>query len=130
MLSRQNAATDLDFIPSNSTELRLAVVQMAASISVSDWMFLKMIVEMDRTESWREGGYCNLSNWLDHQCGLGPLGNASGLERHSMYLPRVDAAFRDGQISYSKVRAISRVATKETDRSIANPFNLLMRLWY
>ena len=108
---------DLDFIPDDPVELRRAVTDMAGHINHADWRFIKLIAEMDRTRGWDERGYCNLGNWLDHRCGLGPcaarervrIGRA--LER----LPRIDAAFRDGVLSYSKVRAVTRVATRETE---------------
>ena len=90
---------------------------MAAHINLVDWRFIKLIAAMERTRSWREGGYCNLGNWLDHRCGLGPCAARERIRigRALERLPRIDAAFRDGVISYSKVRAITRVATPETD---------------
>ena len=107
----------LDFIPDDPAELRRAVTDMAARINLADWRFVKLIAAMERTRSWREGGYCNLGNWLDHRCGLGPCAARERIRigRALERLPRIDAAFRDGAISYSKVRAITRVATPHTD---------------
>ena len=107
----------LDFIPDDPDELRRAVTDMAARINLADWRFIKLIAAMERTRGWREGGYCNLGNWLDHRCGLGPCAARERIRigRALERLPRIDAAFRDGAISYSKVRAITRVATPETD---------------
>ena len=107
----------LDFIPADPAELRRAVTDMAARINLADWRFVKLIAAMERTRGWREGGYCNLGNWLDHRCGLGPCAARERIRigRALERLPRIDAAFRDGAISYSKVRAITRVATRDTD---------------
>ena len=107
----------LDFIPDDPAELRRAVTDMAARINLADWRFVKLIAAMERTRGWREGGYCNLGNWLDHRCGLGPCAARERIRigRALERLPRIDAAFRDGAISYSKVRAITRVATRDTD---------------
>ena len=107
----------LDFIPDDSAELRRAVTRMAAHINLADWRFIKLIAAMERTRSWREGGYCNLGNWLDHRCGLGPCAARERIRigRALAKLPQIDAAFRGGVISYSKVRAITRVATPDTD---------------
>ncbi len=107
----------LDFIPDDPAELRRAVTRMAAHINLADWRFIKLIAAMERTRSWREGGYCNLGNWLDHRCGLGPCAGRERIRigRALERLPRIDGAFRDGVISYSKVRAVTRVATPETD---------------
>ena len=115
------AAVDrLDFIPDDPAELRRAVARMAAHINLADWRFVKLIAAMERTRGWQEGGYCNLGNWLDHRCGLGPCAARERIRigRALARLPRIDAAFRDGAISYSKVRAITRVATPETDEML------------
>ena len=94
---------------------------MAAHINLADWRFIKLIAAMERTRGWREGGYCNLGNWLDHRCGLGPCASRERIRigRALAKLLQIDAAFRDGVISYSKVRALTRVATSETDRDAA-----------
>ncbi len=107
----------LDFIPDDPAELRSAVTRMAAHINLADWRFVKLIAAMDRTRGWREGGYCNLGNWLDHRCGLGPCASRERIRigRALAKLPSIDTAFRDGAISYSKVRAITRVATSHTE---------------
>ena len=107
----------LDFIPDDPAELRRAVTRMAAHINLADWRFIKLIAAMERSRGWREGGYCNLGNWLDHRCGLGPCAARERIRigRALAKVPQIDAAFRDGMISYSKVRAITRVATPDTD---------------
>ena len=108
---------ELDFIPDDPAELRCAVADMAAHINVAEWRFIKLVAAMDRRRGWDERGYCNLGNWLDHRCGLGPCAARERIRigRALARLPRVDVAFRDGVLSYSKVRAISRVATRETE---------------
>ena len=110
-------APELDFIPDDPAELRRAVTDMAAHINVADWRFIKLVAAMDRRRGWDERGYCNLGNWLDHRCGLGPCAARERIRigRALARLPRVDAAFRDGHLSHSKVRAITRVATRETE---------------
>ena len=108
---------DLDFVPDDPAELRRAVTHLAGHINHADWRFIKLIAAMDRTRSWDERGYCNLGNWLDHRCGLGPCAARERIRigRALARLPRIDAAFRDGILSYSKVRAITRVATRQTE---------------
>ena len=110
-------APELDFIPDDPAELRCAVADMAAHINLVDWRFVKLIAAMDRRRVWNERGYCSLGNWLDHRCGLGPCASRERIRigRALARLPRIDAAFRDGILSYSKVRAITRVATRDTE---------------
>ena len=114
---RELLRDDLDFIPDDPAELRRAVTRMAAHINHADWRFIKLIAAMDRTRGWAEAGYANLGNWLDHRCGLGPCAARERIRigRALARLPRIDAAFRDGVLSYSKVRAITRVATRGSE---------------
>ena len=114
---RQLLRDDLDFIPDDPAELRRAVRDMAAHINHADWRFIKLIAAMDRTRGWTEAGYASLGNWLDHRCGLGPCAARERIRigRALARLPHIDAAFRDGVLSYSKVRAITRVATRESE---------------
>ena len=114
---RELLRDDLDFIPDNPAELRRAVTRMAAHINHADWRFIKLIAAMDRTRGWAEAGYANLGNWLDHRCGLGPCAARERIRigRALARLPDIDAAFRDGVLSYSKVRAITRVATRDSE---------------
>ena len=113
-------APELDFIPDDPAELRGAVVEMAAHINLADWRFVKLVAAMDQRRGWNERGYCNLGNWLDHRCGLGPCAARERIRigRALVRLPRIDAAFRDGILSYSKVRAVTRVATRDTEAAL------------
>ena len=113
----EEGSRHLDFIPDEPAELRRAVTRMAGHINHADWRFIKLIAAMDRTRGWDERGYCNLGNWLDHRCGLGPCAARERIRigRALARLPSIDAAFRDGVLSYSKVRAITRVATRENE---------------
>ena len=108
----------LDFIPDNNTDLRSAVVNMAAGINLADWKFIKLIVAMYRSRAWSEAGYCSLSNWLDHRCGLGPVASRERVRIGLALtrLPCLDQAFQNGEISYSKVRTVTRIANPETER--------------
>lgn len=110
----------LDFVPDDPAELRRAVTRMAGHINHADWRFIKLIAAMDRRRGWDERGYCNLGNWLDHRCGLGPCAARERIRigRALARLPRIDAAFRDGILSYSKVRAITRVANRENEEML------------
>ena len=111
---RELLRDDLDFIPDDPAELRRAVTRVAAHINHADWRFIKLIAAMDRTRGWAGAGHASLGNWLDHRCGLGPCAARERIRigRALARLPRIDAAFRDGVLSYSKVRAITRVATR------------------
>jgi len=77
-----------------------------------------MIAEFDKREGWSGGGTVrSCAHWLNWKCGIA-LG--AGREKvrvaHSLEnLPLIDASFAAGEISYSKVRAMTRVATRENE---------------
>ncbi len=76
-----------------------------------------MIREFDDHECWAEQGFRSCAHWLNFNCGLGMnsarehLRVAKALE----LLPKVDAAFEEGKLSYSKVRAITRAASPKNE---------------
>lgn len=139
MVAMNMFAQSLDFIPTNHADLRQAVIHMAACINFADWQFIKLVAEMDRTRAWRYGGFCSLVNWLDYHCGLGTLAARERIRigRNLTRLPHIDEAFHRGEINYSKVRAVTRVANGETDRmmlalaksSSANELERLVRTY-
>ena len=76
-----------------------------------------MIREFDQEELWRLDGICSCAHWLNWKCGIGMnaarekvrVANALG------ELPKISASFSKGEISYSKVRAMTRVATADNE---------------
>ena len=100
-------------IDDNET-LGLEITLLAGQINAANHRLLKMIAEFDKREGWGGGGTVrSCAHWLNWKCGIA-LG--AGREKvrvaHALEeLPLIDAAFAAGQISYSKVRAMTRVAT-------------------
>jgi hypothetical protein len=98
------------------------MVKLTAHISAAEARFLEMLAEFDRDELWvRYGCHC-AAQWLTWQCGMGDVAArervrvARALEK----LPKIKAAFRRGEISYSKVREMARIAIPETEESLLN----------
>ena len=100
-------------IDDNET-LGLEITLLAGQINAANHRLLKMIAEFDKRQGWGGGGTVrSCAHWLNWKCGIA-LG--AGREKvrvaHALEeLPLIDAAFAAGQISYSKVRAMTRVAT-------------------
>jgi hypothetical protein len=82
---------------------------------------IKVIAEFDDREAWGDGGGVkSCAHWLNWKCGIA-MGAAREKVRvaHCLkYLPLIDASFATGEISYSKVRAMTRVATPETEEAL------------
>jgi hypothetical protein len=73
--------------------------------------------EFDQREGWATQGALSCAAWLSWKCGIA-LGAAREKVRvaHALAeLPRMDDELRLGQLSFSKVRALTRVATPDNE---------------
>ncbi len=107
-------------MPLSNQDLIFEMIRSAAFLNSVNWHFINLLGEFDQRGVWRDGGYSSLVNWLDHRCGM-----AAGAARERIRVSRklrdlklIDHAFETGQISYSKVRAVTRAATPETERTL------------
>ena len=93
---------------------------LAGQINAANHRLLRLIAEFDRRKAWSGGGTVrSCAHWLNWQCGIA-LGAAREKVRvaHCLEtLPQIDAAFAAGEVSCSKVRAMTRVATAGQDAS-------------
>ena len=94
------------------------ITLLAGQINAANHRLLKLIAEFDRRKAWHGGGTVrSCAHWLNWKCGIA-LGAAREKVRvaHCLdTLPLIDASFAAGEISYSKVRAMSRVATPQNE---------------
>ena len=81
------------------------------------YRFLVLLREFDLRQGWAEWGSADCADWLNLKCGLSRNTAQEKLRTaRAMYdLPQIEAAFKCGDLSYSKVRALSRVATPERE---------------
>ncbi|HEX5419831.1 MAG TPA: DUF222 domain-containing protein [Gammaproteobacteria bacterium] len=102
--------------------LEKQILELCGHINAADALFLTLIAEFDREGYWHGVGMANCAQWLNLRCGLGMAAArermrvARALER----LPLISASFSRGEISYSKVRAMTRVATPENEDTLLN----------
>jgi hypothetical protein len=94
------------------------ITLLAGQLNAGNHRLLKLIAEFDMRKSWNsDGSVRSCAHWLNWRCGIA-LGAAREKVRVAgalAQLPLIDAAFASGHISYSKVRAMSRVATPENE---------------
>jgi len=93
------------------------ITELAAHIHAATYRLLELISEFDEREGWGGPGLRSCAHWLNWKCGIG-LGAAREKVRvaHALKdLPKISDAFRHGTISFSKVRAMTRVATPENE---------------
>ena len=100
----------------DGTQLGKAITLLSAQINMANHRLLRMIAEFDLHGGWRaDGATRSCAHWLAANCGMA-IGAAREKVRVARCLARlteVDQAFAEGELSYSKVRAITRVATPE-----------------
>ncbi len=87
------------------------IAELAARIQAATCELLVMLREFDARQGW--AGFPSCAHWLHWRTGLAPGAAREKVRvaRALGELPLLAAAMRRGQLSYSKVRALTRVAT-------------------
>jgi len=103
--------------PPSDEDLESEIMQLAAQISAATFQLLMLIAEFDARRAWADWGIRSCAHWLNWKCGIGM--NAARekvrVARSLAELPNISAAFELGEVSYSKVRAMTRVATADNE---------------
>src|SRR5271168_232004 len=98
-------------------ELEEQITELAGHLNSANYRWLCLIAEFDRRNGWCDGALHSCAHWLNFKCGL-DLGAAREKVRvsHALAkLPKIGAAMARGELSYSKVRALTRVAVEATE---------------
>lgn len=87
------------------------IAAMAADIEAAVCAWLLLVAEFDRREGWALEGCTSCAAWVAWRCGLSPQAAREHVRvaRRLTDLPKVRDAFARGELSFSKVRAITRV---------------------
>src|SRR5687768_1327806 len=95
------------------------IAELSAQLEAATARLLDLIREFDAREGWANG-FRSCAAWLSWRVGLEP-----GAAREKVRvanalatLPRLAGALASGELSYSKVRALTRVATPETEERL------------
>ena len=102
-------------------ELEDEIASISARIAVATARMLECLGELDRRGTFGEG-FVSLAHWLHWRTGL-RLPSAREhvrVARALRELPLVREALGRGEISYSKVRAITRIATKNNEAQLVS----------
>jgi len=101
-------------------ELEAQITALAGQLNAANYRWLTLIAEFDRRNGWADGKLPSCAHWLNFKCGLN-LGAAREKVRvaHALAgLPKIAASMARGELSYSKVRAVTRVASAATEDSL------------
>jgi hypothetical protein len=98
-------------------ELGNRIAELNAYLNVAQAHFLELLRKFDEKKYWEALGFKSCAQWLNFKCGLGLNAARERLRvAHALEtLPKIEAAFSEGSISFSKVRAMTRIATVDNE---------------
>jgi len=96
------------------------IAELSAHIEVATARLLTLIREFDALGGWAHAGAKSCAEWLSWRVGvdLRAAYERVRVARALPAMPLINAAFACAEISYSKVRALTRVATPETEERL------------
>jgi hypothetical protein len=118
----EDAASSDGLAGLSNRDLAARITELAGHLNAATHRWLVLLAEFDRRHGWSEGFTKSCAHWLNWQCGidLGAAREKVRVARTLEALPQISAAMATGQLSYSKVRALTRVATPATESVLLN----------
>ena len=108
--------------PEALERLESEITELWGHLTAATYRFLALVAEFDRSEAYLRHGLPSTAHWLNWQCGIGMTAARTKVRvaRALEHLPEISAGFARGEFSYSKVRAIARVATPANESVLAH----------
>lgn len=105
------------FVPSDGEQLGQEITELCSYIYAATHHLLTLIREFDEQQYWAELGFQSCAHWLNFKCGFGMNAARERIRvAHALArLPKIDEAFSTGSLSFSKVRAVTRVANENNE---------------
>ncbi len=100
--------------------LEADICELAGHLAAATCRFLLLVGEFDRQEGWAQWDMPSCAAWLSWKCGLssGAAREHVRIARRLPDLPTIRAEFGAGRLSYSKVRALTRIATTDSEAEL------------
>jgi hypothetical protein len=104
----------------DAEQLEAELATLAAHLYAGTCRWLELVAEVDRRGLWAEQGALSSAHWLAWRCALTPRAAREHVRvaRCLARLPRIHDVFARGGLSFAKVRALTRVATPETEEEL------------
>jgi hypothetical protein len=101
-------------------ELDAAICRLASRINAVNYEMLVLVREFDDRMGWAKWGHSNCAEWLSWRCGISVSAAREKVRTaHALRnLAAVSLAFREGRLSYTKVRALTRVAATHDENAL------------
>jgi len=113
--------TDPDTLAADRLEeLSEEITSLASQIHSATYRLLVLLAEFDEKRGWEREGHRSCAHWLSYRTGIdmGASRERVCAARALVGLPEIGAAMERGELSFSKVRAITRVATPEDEGAL------------
>ena len=114
-------ATSDDPAPVPLERLEAQICELAGHLTAATCQFLILLGDFDDRRGWVSWDFPSCAAWLSWKCQM-----ASGTAREHVRvaralrsLPVIRGQFGAGRLSYAKVRALTRIATADTDAGLA-----------
>src|SRR5947199_7299624 len=106
-------------MPTDMDRLEEEIAELSAHLDAATARLLDLIREFDAREGWNTG-FRSCAHWLSWRVGmdLGAARERVRVARALGTLPRLSEALSRGELSYAKVRALTRVATPATEERL------------
>jgi hypothetical protein len=114
------AGVDLEAL--STEELEEGICGFAARLAAATCVFVLAIAEYDRRRAWETWECRSMAHWLSWKCAMGPVAAREHVRVGAALggLDLVRERFSTGTLSYSQVRAITRVATVATQADLVD----------
>ena len=102
---------------SSAEQLGAEITELCSYLFASEARLLMLIREFDQKEYWAQLGLCSCAHWLNFKCGIGMNAAREKVRvAHALAeLPKISEGFSKGELSYSKVRAMTRIANETNE---------------
>ena len=92
------------------------IATLAAHLHAATYRLLTLIAEFDRLRGWEPGGHRSCAHWLAFRTGidLGAAREKVRAARALVELPQISASMAQGELSFAKVRALTRGASRSS----------------
>ncbi|MCH7982271.1 MAG: DUF222 domain-containing protein, partial [Proteobacteria bacterium] len=96
------------------------IVNLSSRINAATFELLLLVRQFDERAGWLQWGFANCAEWLAWRCDLSMSAAREKVRvAHALKtLPMIATAFSTGELSYSKVRPLTRVASMDNEESL------------
>ena len=114
------AGADIETL--STDELEEGICGFAARLAAATCVFVLAVAEYDRRRAWETWECRSMAHWLSWKCAMGPVAAREHVRVGAALgeLELIRERFSTGALSYSQVRAITRVATVDTQDDLVH----------